>query len=42
MAKDETACAFFRDGWYDKVKELIRKEDPNDLSKRSNAEDREG
>ena len=26
MAKDETACAFFRDGWYDKVRELIKKE----------------
>ena len=23
MAKDETACAFYRDGWYEKVKKLI-------------------
>ena len=41
MAKDAEACAFFRDGWYDKVKKLIEKEEKNDLNKRSNAKDRQ-
>ena len=30
MAKDEMTCSFFRDGWYDKVKELIKKRGFND------------
>ena len=37
MAKDETTCAFFRDGWYDKVKKLIEKENGNDLGERKYA-----